>query len=94
MAAQHPLYIADFASESPGGDTSSLMRWVDLATTAQAAQVAHLTRTAYIDWMLAYLGQQRAEYVPDWWHQVTLHPGDTVLRIGFGAPSQLSPDTS
>ena len=87
MAHSHPLYIVDFASQSPGGGPASLLRWVDLATTVKPA---HLTPAAYLGWMLSFIGTQRAEYRPVWVQQVTLRTGQAVLRIGFGAPSPLS----
>ncbi len=87
MAHSHPLYIVDFASQSPGGGPASLLRWVDLATTVKAA---HLTRSAYLSWMRSFIGTQRAEYRPVWVQQVTLRTGQPVLRIGYGAPSPLS----
>ena len=87
MAHSHPLYIVDFASQSPGGGPASLLRWVDLATTVRAA---HLTRAAYLGWMRSFLDTQRAEYSPVWVQQVTLRTGQAVLRIGYGAPSPLS----
>ena len=87
MADGHPLQIVDFASQSPGGGPASLLRWVDLATTVKAA---HLTRAAYLGWMRSFIDTQRAEYQPVWVQQVTLRTGQTVLRIGYGAPSPLS----
>jgi serine/threonine protein kinase len=87
MAHSHPLYVVDFASESPGGGPASLMRWVDLATTVPAS---HLTSSAYLGWMRSFLDNQRAEYQPVWEEQVTLHTGQAVLRIGYGAPSPLT----
>ena len=87
MAHRHPLYIADFASQSPGGGPASLLRWMDLATNVPAA---HLTRAAYLGWMRSFIHTQRAEYQPVWVQQVTLGTGQAVLRIGYGAPSPLS----
>ena len=87
MAYRHPLYIADFPSQSPGGGPASLLRWVDLATNVPAA---HLTRAAYLGWMQSFMHTQRAEYQPVWVQQVTLRTGQAVLRIGYGAPSPLS----
>ena len=87
MAYSHPLYVVDFASQSPGGGPASLLRWVDLATAVPAA---HLTRAAYLGWMRSFLHNQRAEYQPVWVQQVTLRTGQAVLRIGYGAPSPLS----
>ncbi|HME66510.1 MAG TPA: serine/threonine-protein kinase [Streptosporangiaceae bacterium] len=88
MAHYHPLQVADFTSQSPGGGPASLLRWVDLATTVKAA---HLTDAAYLSWMRSFLGTQRAEYLPAGVRQVTLRTGQAVLRIGYGAPSPLSP---
>jgi hypothetical protein len=87
MAHSHPLHIVDFASQSPGGGPASLLRWVDLATTVPAA---HLTRAAYLGWMRSFINTQRAEYQPVWVQPVTLRTGQTVLRIGYGAPGPLS----
>ena len=87
MAHSHPLHIVDFASQSPGGGPASLLRWVDLATTVPAS---HLTRAAYLSWMQSFITTQRAEYQPVWVQPVTLRTGQTVLRIGYGAPSPLS----
>jgi hypothetical protein len=86
MAAGHPVSIADFLSQSPGGGPASLLRWADFETAVPAA---HLTPSAYASWMRAFIGAQRAEYRPAWSHQVTLPNGQAVLRIGYGAPSPL-----
>jgi serine/threonine protein kinase len=88
MAHSHPVYVVDFASQSPGGGPASLLRWMDLATTVKTA---HLTRTAYLGWMQSLIGTQRAEYLPAWIQPITLRTGQAVLRIGYGAPSPLSP---
>ena len=87
MAHRHPLYIVDFASQSPGGGPASLLRWADLATTVRTA---HLTQAAYLGWMRSFINTQRAEYQPVWVQRVTLSTGQAVLRIGYGAPSPLS----
>src|SRR6266702_266881 len=86
MAAGHPLRIVDFFKQSPGGGPASLLRWVDLATAVRAA---HLTQAAYVRWMRAFTDAQRAPYRPAWARQITLPNGQTVLRIGYGAPSPL-----
>jgi len=86
MAAGHPLHIVDFSSQSPGGGPASLLRWVDLATTDRAG---HTTRAAYVRWMLAFIYAQRTPYRPSWAHQVTLPDGQSVLQIGYGAPSRI-----
>jgi hypothetical protein len=84
--AGRKLRIVDFSSESPGGGPASLLRWVDLATAVPAA---HLTRLAYVRWMLGYIHAQQAPFRPTWARQVTLRGGQTALRIGYGAPSPL-----
>ncbi len=86
MAEIHPVHIMDFVSQSPGGGPASLLRSVDLATVDSAA---HLTRSAYLSWMHTFINTQRAQYHASV-GPVRLHTGQTVLRIGFGAPSPLS----
>jgi hypothetical protein len=54
---------------------------------------SHLTRAAYINWIQSSIAQQRAEFHPDWDQQVTLPSGQIVLRVGFGAPSPLNPQS-
>ena len=86
MAAGHPLRIVDFSRQSPGGGPASLLRWVDLATSVRAA---HLTPAAYVRWMRAFVDAQRTPNRPDWVQLITLPNGESVLRIGYGAPSWL-----
>ena len=87
MAENHPVHIVDFVGQSPGGGPASLLRSVDLAAVDSAA---HMTRAAYLGWMQAFIDAQRAQYRPASVRQVPLNAGQTVLRIGFGAPSPLS----
>jgi len=87
MAASHPVRIVAFVNQSPGGGPASLLRSVDLATVDETA---HLTRTAYLGWMQAFVAAQRAQYLPSWAQQVTLGTGQAVLMIGYSAPSPLS----
>jgi serine/threonine protein kinase len=91
MAHYHPLHVADFPNQSPGGGPGSLLRSVDLATADGAA---HRARAAYLGWMRNFVNAQRPPYRPAWSQQVTLPTGQAVLRIGFGAPSPLSPPAS
>ena len=86
MAHDHLLRIVDFSRQAPGGGPASLLRWVDLAATVR---VPHLTRAGYLSWMGSYIHVQQGAYHPAWSQQVTLPTGQAVLRIGFGAPSQL-----
>jgi len=87
MAESHSVRIVDFINQSPGGGPASLLRSVDLATVDSAA---HMARAAYLGWMQAFIDAQRAQYLPASVRQVTLHTGQPVLRIGYGAPSPLS----
>ena len=85
MVHYHPLQIVDFGGQSPGGGPASLLRSMDLAT---ADPPAHLTPSEYINWMLSFIQAQRSKYHPAL-SLVTLPGGQTVLRIGYGAPSPL-----
>jgi predicted Ser/Thr protein kinase len=87
MAGSHPVHIADFVDQSPGGGPASLLRSVDLSAVDSAA---HMTRGQYLGWMQAFFGAQRAQYLPAPLQPVTLPTGQTVLRIGYRAPSPLS----
>jgi predicted Ser/Thr protein kinase len=89
MAAFHPVSVVSFVNQSPGGGPGSLMRSVELATADPAA---HLSRAAYLSWMQGFLNAQRAPYRPAWTKPVTARTG-TVLMIGYGAPSLLSPQS-
>jgi predicted Ser/Thr protein kinase len=87
MAESHPVRVVDFVDQSPGGGPASLLRSMDLAAVDDAA---HLTRAAYLGWMQAFIGGQRAQYLPASVREVTLRTGQAVLRIGYSAPSPLS----
>jgi hypothetical protein len=87
MAGSHPVHIADFVSQSPGGGPASLLRSVDLAAVDSAA---HMTPGKYVGWMQAFLGAQRAQYLPAALQPVKLPTGQTVLRIGYRVPGPLS----
>ena len=90
MVHYHPLQIVDFGDQSPGGGPASLLRSMDLAT---ASPPAHLTASEYISWMRSFIRVQRSQYHPAL-SLVTLRTGQTVLRIGYGAPSPLNPRAS
>jgi hypothetical protein len=87
MAESHPVQIADFVNQSPGGGPASLLRAVDLAAVDSAA---HMPRGKYLGWMQAFLSAQRAQYLPASVQEVPLRTGQAVLRIGYSAPSPLS----
>jgi hypothetical protein len=90
MVHYHPLRIVDFGSQSPGGGPASLLRSMVLAT---ADPPAHLSSSAYSNWMRSFIKAQRTKY-----HSalglVTLPGGQAALRIWYGAPSPLNPRSS
>ena len=90
MVHYHPLQIVDFGGRSPGGGPASLLRSMDLAT---ADPPGHLTPSAYIHWMQSFIRAQRSLYHPGL-KLVPLPGSQTVLRIGYGAPSPLNPEAS
>jgi hypothetical protein len=90
MVHSHPVQIVDFGDGAPGGGPASLLRSVDLAAADTAA---HLARTTYLSWLHGLVNVQRAQYRPTL-SQVKLSTGQTVLRIGYGAPSPLNPAAS
>jgi predicted Ser/Thr protein kinase len=90
MVHFHPLQVVDFGGQSPGGGPASLLRSMDLAT---ANPPAHLTPSAYINWMRSFIEVQRSQYHPAL-SLFRLSTGQTVLRIGYRAPSLLNPRAS
>jgi predicted Ser/Thr protein kinase len=87
MAHSYPVRIVDFVNQSPGGGPANPLRSMDLATVDKAA---HLTRAAYLGWILTFIGAQTAQYSPAEVQQKTLPTGQAVLRIEYGAPSPLN----
>jgi predicted Ser/Thr protein kinase len=82
-----PVRIVAFGDQGPGGGPESLLRSVDLATHVTRS---HLTASAYLKWMQAFVHGQRAQFRPALSAPITLPTGQTVLRIQFDAPSPLS----
>jgi len=89
MAHRHPVQVVDFGGHSPGGGPASLLRSMDLAT---ADPPAHLTSSAYINRMESFIRAQRSKYHPAL-SLVKLSSRQTVLRIGYEAPSPLDPNS-
>jgi protein kinase-like protein len=87
MVHIHPVRIVEFGGQSPGGGPASLLRSMDLAT---AHPPAHLTSSAYINWMRSFVNVQRSQYHPVL-SLVTPPGGKAMMRIGYGAPSPLNP---
>jgi predicted Ser/Thr protein kinase len=86
MADSQPVRIVAFGDGSPGGGPASLLRSMDLAAPVSASQVG---ASAYLKSLQAFVNPQRAQYLPASNKIITLH-GQTVLRIGYDAPSPLS----
>jgi eukaryotic-like serine/threonine-protein kinase len=87
MAHGHHLTVVDFGDQSPGGGPASLLRSVDLATAGPAT---HTGSAAYPRWMQKFFRVQRAQYHPAWSHLIRSSAGQTMLSIGYDAPSPLS----
>ncbi len=87
MAGSQPVRIVAFGGGSPRGGPASLLRSVDLATHVSASR---LGAPAYLRWMQEIVKEQRAEYLPPLSKPIPLPGGQTVLRIGYDAPSPLN----
>jgi predicted Ser/Thr protein kinase len=87
MADSRPVSIVAFGDGSPGGGPANLLRSVDLATHVSASR---LGVSAYLNWMQEVVSSQRAEYLPAVYKATTLRGGETVLQIGYDAPSPLT----
>jgi hypothetical protein len=87
MAHGHRLTVVGFGDQSPGGGPASLLRSVDLATADPATRTGS---AAYPRWMQRFFRVQRAQYHLAWSHLIRSSTGQTVLNIGYDAPSPLS----
>jgi hypothetical protein len=88
MAQYHPVRIADFSGLAPGvrAGAGNPLRFMDVAEPAGATSKAWL---AYVQSVRAQLDVQLPTYRPLRIELTRLAGGQTVLRIEFGAPSQL-----
>jgi hypothetical protein len=86
MADSQPLRVVAFGDASPGGGPASLLRSMDLAAPVTASNVG---ASAYLKSLQEFVNPQRAQYLPASSKIITVH-GQTVLRIGYDAPSPLS----
>jgi hypothetical protein len=86
MAHQQPLDIVDFGSVAPGASPSVPLRFADLAETNAAA---HMAGPGYERILIALARSEVAPYVPLSVSTVRPADGQSVLRIGFAAPSPL-----
>jgi hypothetical protein len=90
MAAQHPIYIVAFYGFAPGADASMPVRFADLIQASPGDLAGRRPVTpAFVRSMVAFLHGPRIPYRPPRVATVRLARGQTVLRIGFAAPSPL-----
>lgn len=90
MAAKRPIYIVAFNSFAPGADADMPLRFADMTQESSGRLVANRSATlAFLRSMTAFLRTQPARYQPLRVETVRLADGQTVLRIGFAAPSPL-----
>ena len=90
MAAQHPVYIVAFNSFAPAADADMPLRFADLTQESSGRLVGNRSATpAFLRSMTAFLRTQPAGYQLLRVETVRLADGQTVLRIGFAAPSPL-----
>ena len=90
MAAKRPVYIVAFNSFAPGADADMPLRFADMTQQASGRLADRRSATpAFLRSMTAFLRTQPAQYRPLRVETVRLADGQTVLRIGFAAPSPL-----
>jgi hypothetical protein len=84
LARQHPISIVGFGNTGPGVSAALPLRFADLAQNDPAA---HLTRTAYISSVRAYLNTVSARFGLTPVTTVVPPYGPAVLRVQVTAPS-------
>jgi hypothetical protein len=83
LAGHQPIHILQFENIAPGGDAEMPLRFADLAENDQAA---HMSNSAYLKSMTAFLATVSTRYRPARTEIVT-EGGQPVFRIEFTAPS-------
>jgi hypothetical protein len=86
LARHEPITVVEFGNTGPGASAGVPLRFVDLAENDQAA---HLSRTAYLRSVRAYLSTLNASIRPASMTTVVLADGQAVLRVEVTAPSPL-----
>jgi hypothetical protein len=90
MAAQRPIYVDAFNGFAPGADANLPLRFADLAPASPGYLAdSRPVTAAFVQSMGALLRAQPASFRPLVVKTVLLARGQTVLRIGFAAPSPL-----
>jgi hypothetical protein len=84
LARQQPISIAEFGNAGPGASAALPLRYADLAENDPAA---HLTRTAYVSSVRAYLNTVSARFGLTAVTTVVPPYGPPVLRVEVTAPS-------
>jgi hypothetical protein len=85
LAAEHRLRIAAFAAPAPGASAGMPLRSVDISAAGPGAA----NRAAVLGSAFSFVLAQRPPYRPAHVQDVLLTHGREVLRVEFGAPSQL-----
>jgi hypothetical protein len=90
LAAKRPVYIVAFNGFAPGADADMPLRFADLTQAASGHRAGSRPATpAFLRSITTFLRGQGAPYRPLRVQTVRLAAGQTVLRIGFAAPSLL-----
>ena len=89
MAAVHPLEIVAFGNSAPGADVSMPLRFAEVTQLSAHHAAARSASPAFVRAMTAFLRGQPAHLGTVQAQAVSVAGGQTVLRIGFGAPSPL-----
>jgi hypothetical protein len=85
LASDEPVDVARFENIGPGVSTDLPLRFADLIVNDNAA---HMSSSAYIGAMHAYLSSQSSQLGPVS-GQMALSGGQDVFRVEFAAPSPL-----
>jgi hypothetical protein len=86
LAARNPIDIVDFGNLATGASAGVPLRYADLADIDAAAD---MSRSAYVQSMVAVLSAEPAQLRPAHIRTATLTGGKAVLRIEFAGPSPL-----
>ena len=86
LETDEPIDIVRFGNIGPGGDADMPLR---VAYLAESDQAAHMTSSAYVRSIVSDLGEAPAPANSASTGRVALPDGQTVLSIGFTAPSPL-----
>jgi hypothetical protein len=86
LASANPVDIVDFGNLATGASAGVPLRYADLADNDAAA---HMSRSAYVQSMVAVLSAEPAQLRPARIQPAMLAGGKAVLRIEYAAPTPL-----